>query len=139
MCELIHVSADPPARSIKLLIDEDLSPRAAVTLRDEDGIDAVAVRERGALGRPDHHVLELAFREERILVTANVADFRKLARSRELHAGIVLVEDGGLLAGEQVQLLRIAVEHIQKELVEGRDMVNRLLFIDDTGEVEFGK
>ena len=43
---------DDPAR-LRLLIDEDLSPRVAQRLRDEDGLDAVAVRDRGKLGVTD--------------------------------------------------------------------------------------
>ena len=60
----------------KLLIDENLSPSVAVTLR-QDGIDAVHVRDRGMNGASDALVLDLAFREDRILVTSNVDDFRE--------------------------------------------------------------
>ena len=83
----------------KLLLDENLSPRVAKALC-VDGVDAVHVRDRGFLGATDAQVLELVYNEDRALVTANVADFVKLARARALHAGIVLVEDGALLVEE---------------------------------------
>jgi len=71
-----------------------------------------------------------SFTEDRILVTSNVNDFVKLARARELHAGIVLVEDGGLLRDEQLAVVRRAVVALSAE----GDLVNRVLRIwqDDT-------
>jgi predicted nuclease of predicted toxin-antitoxin system len=68
---------------VKLLLDENLSPAAAVAL-NAGGIDACHVRDRGILGATDHEVLERAFLEDRILVTSNVDDFVKLARAREI-------------------------------------------------------
>jgi predicted nuclease of predicted toxin-antitoxin system len=109
---------------VKLLLDENLSPRVAEALRN-GGLDAVHVRDRGILGTPDHAVLEAAFEEDRVLVTSNVADFVKLARARELHAGIVLIEDGGLRRDEQLQVIQGAVLVLRAE----RDVVNRLLRI----------
>lgn len=53
---------------LKILIDEDLSPWVAERLRVDQLMDAVHVRDRGRLGRPDREVLELAFTEDRILV-----------------------------------------------------------------------
>lgn len=107
---------------MKLLLDENLSPKVAEWLR-QDGVDAVHLRDRGLLHLPDHRVLERAYEEDRVLVTANVADFVKLAQARDLHAGILLIEDGGLLRDEQLEVVRRALEAIK----EVPDMVNRLL------------
>ena len=63
--------------SVKLLLDESLSPAVAVALV-ADGIDACHVRDRGILGATDPQVLERAFLEDRVLVTLNVNDFVKL-------------------------------------------------------------
>lgn len=84
------------------------------------------------LGEQDRAVLDKAFEEDRILVTANVDDFVKLARKRELHAGIVLVEDGGLYRDEQLVVVRAAVAFIQD-----KDMANRVLWVGDDGAMEF--
>jgi predicted nuclease of predicted toxin-antitoxin system len=97
----------------------------AETLRKEDGVDAVHVRDRGLLGALDHTVLEAAFAEDRVLVTSNVDDFVKLARARELHPGIVLIEDGGLFRAEQLQVVRKAIAALGGQ----RDLVNRVLRI----------
>jgi predicted nuclease of predicted toxin-antitoxin system len=109
--------------NVKLLLDENLSPRIAGTLGEEDGVDAVHVRDRGLLGAPDPLVLDVAFAEDRILLTSNVADFVKLARARELHPGIVLIEDAGLLRDEQLRVIRHAIAVLQDE----SDLVNRVL------------
>jgi len=110
--------------NVKLLLDENLSPWVAETLR-KDGLDAVHVRDRGLLKADDHVVLERAYGDDRILVTCNVDDFLKLARARELHPGVVLVEDGDLLRDEQLRVVRQAVAVLQGE----RDLVNRVLRI----------
>ena len=102
-----------------------------------DGLDAVHVRDRGKLGQTDAVILDLAYREDRILVTANIADFRKLASRRELHAGIVLMEDGSLDRKEQLKVMRLAVRRIKREIAAGRDLVNRVLFVAVSGAMRF--
>ena len=116
----------------KLLLDEYLLPRVAKSLCD-DGVDAVHVRDRGFLGATDAEVLEKAYTEDRVLVTVNVADFVQLARARELHAGIVLMEDGALLVHEQLAVVTHVVEILNSEA----DLVNRLLWINLAGEFSF--
>jgi predicted nuclease of predicted toxin-antitoxin system len=129
------VSAGRPP--LRLLIDEDLSPTVAQTLRETDGLDAVAVRDRGKLAATDREVMELAYAESRILVTANVADFASLAAARELHPGIVLLVEGDLLRGEQLAVTRHAIALIEVEAEAGRDMVNRVLRIALDGTHNF--
>lgn len=115
---------------IRLLLDENLSPAVARILRD-DGHDVVHLRDRGLLGVSDGVVLERAFEEDRVLVTANVTDFRKLAEQRELHAGIVLLLDGGLLRTEQLEVLRRVIDALEQE----REMINRSLTVRLDGEL----
>lgn len=101
-----------------------ISPRVAVELR-EAGHDVIHLRERGRLGTSDPEVLALAFDEDRVLVTANVGDFRKLAAAREIHAGIVLVLDGGLRRDEQFEVL----QRVVALLAAVDEMVNRLFTV----------
>jgi hypothetical protein len=61
--------------------------------------------------------------------SANVADLRKLAASRDIHAGIVLLLDGGLRRDEQLDVLR----RVFVALEAGDDLVNRLLTVDLDG------
>jgi predicted nuclease of predicted toxin-antitoxin system len=122
---------------MKFIIDEDVSPRVARYLCQEFCLDAVAVRDRGLLGATDSAVLEYAFQEDRILVTANIRDFEKLAARAEVHGGIVLMLDGDLLATEQVEVMANVVRVLQEEMLAGRDLVNRVLYISISGTARF--
>jgi predicted nuclease of predicted toxin-antitoxin system len=119
--------------NVKLLLDENISPKVAEILREQDGLDAIHVRDRALLEAADHVVLERAFAEDRVLVTKNVDDFVRLARARELHAGIILVEDGDLVRDEQLHVLRAAIATLQRE----RDLVNRVLTVCADGTSRF--
>jgi predicted nuclease of predicted toxin-antitoxin system len=122
---------------MKFIIDEDLSPRVARYLCQEFCFDAIAVRDRGLLGATDPEVLEYAFKEDRILVTANIRDFEKLAAAVEVHAGIVLMLDGDLLAVEQIEVMAAVVRVLQAETATGKDLVNRVLYISISGTAKF--
>jgi predicted nuclease of predicted toxin-antitoxin system len=100
-------------------------------------IDAVAVRDRGLLGAPDYEVLEYAFREDRILITANVRDFERFAKVREVHAGIVLMMDGDLLRTEQIDVVKQAIAVIKAHLEAGQDMINQVFYIAVDGTQRF--
>ena len=99
--------------------------------------DAIAVRDRGLLGATDPEVLEYAFKEDRILVTANIRDFEKLAAAVEVHAGIVLMLDGDLLAVEQIEVMAAVVRVLEAEMATGKDLVNRVLYISISGTARF--
>ena len=122
---------------MKFLIDEDLSPMVAERLRVNDGLDVIHVRDRSLLGESDPVILQRAYDEDRILVTANVRDFQRLARARELHPGIVFFLDGSLSRDEQLDLMHKVVTEIAQEFFEERDMVNRVLEIEINGEHNF--
>ena len=118
--------------SAKLLLDENLTPAAAVALV-ADGVDAYHVRDRRILGATDAELLERAYQEDRILITSNVDDFDKLARARQLHAGIVLIERAGLLRDEQIALVR----EIAAAIAAHGAMVNEVLRVGDDGSMRF--
>jgi predicted nuclease of predicted toxin-antitoxin system len=118
--------------NVKLLLDENISPKVAAALRRE-GTDACGARDRGLLQATDPEVFARAFAEDRVVVTANVRDFEKLARSCELHAGVVLIECGDLLRDEQIDLVRRAVVAI----AERGDLVNAVLRVTADGVFRF--
>jgi predicted nuclease of predicted toxin-antitoxin system len=117
---------------VKLLLDENISPAAAVALAAE-GIDAWHVRDRGLEGASDHELLDRAYAEDRILVTLNVGDFEKLVRERELHAGVVLIERVGLLRDEQVELVKI----VAAAITEHGALINEVLRVAEDGALTF--
>jgi Domain of unknown function (DUF5615) len=79
---------------MKLLLDEDLSPKIAVILRDKS-IDALSVHEVGRTGFTDYEQLEYAATEDCCFVTRNRSDYILLTRqffSRGLsHKGVLIV------------------------------------------------
>ena len=79
---------------MKLLLDEDLSPKIAVILRDK-GIDALSVHEIGRTGLTDYEQLEYAASEGRCFVTQNRNDYILLTRqffsSSMSHKGVLIV------------------------------------------------
>ncbi len=87
----------------------------------------------GDESRKRDKILEYAFNEERILVTANIGDFEKFALAFEIHAGIVFIQEGDLLRNEQIEICTEAVKFIQQELEASRDMINRVLYISING------
>jgi Domain of unknown function (DUF5615) len=79
---------------VKLLLDEMYPARLAVALRDR-GLNAEGVDERSPLrGLADEELLVVAARENRALVSENVADFMRLygewGAAGRRHAGIVI-------------------------------------------------
>lgn len=78
----------------KLLIDEDLSPSIAQVISQKLGIEAVAVRDRGLINAEDQAVFEYAYKNDYIVVTANIRDFEQIARATEIHPGIIFICDG---------------------------------------------
>lgn len=102
---------------MKLYLDEMISPRVADGLRQR-GHDVVATVERDALGASDIRQLALAIREERALVTYNIADFVTIARASARlgrdHAGIVLVSDRRFPPSDVGGLVRALDELLQR-------------------------
>lgn len=118
----------------KLMLDEQLSPWAAVQLQ-RLGWDVIHVRDRGMTGASDDDVFRCAFGEDRALVTINVRDFVKLAQRVELHPGLVLISEGQYTRSEQLQLLASAISAIEAFEKEGQDLVNRALHVDGAGSI----
>ena len=97
-----------------------------------DDTDVIHVRDRGRQGTPDHLIIEWAYVEDRILVTANIGDFEKLAQVRGLHPGLVLIEDGQMPRGEQKTLMeRVCIELRNRQ----SDTVNRALRVSIDGSM----
>jgi predicted nuclease of predicted toxin-antitoxin system len=63
--------------SVKILTDENISPRILSFLRAK-GIDASDVKEKGWQGRDDRYILEMAYADERFVLTHD-SDFGTLA------------------------------------------------------------
>ena len=90
----------PEARAaarLKLLLDEMMDPAVAAGLQAR-GHDVVAVSDvRTLRGLPDHGILAVARADDRLVVTEDRGDYRRLAaaevRSGGQHPGLILTSD----------------------------------------------
>jgi len=76
---------------VKLFIDECLSPQLAARLNATGRYDAVHPLHVGRRGEPDRRVVEWCIAEDRIIVTENARDFRRLIGRSELHPGLIIL------------------------------------------------
>ena len=93
------------AASIRLYLDECLTPRIATQLRRR-GIDVVSVHEVGLTGDTDANHLARAAALGRVLVTADV-DFLVMVANGVSHAGIVFGVQEELSLGDWVRALEL--------------------------------
>lgn len=82
---------------MRFLLDENIHPRVAEIAWEQD-VDVVSVMELRRRGRSDREQLELAAKQDRVLVTRNRADYlhwtREFYHAGRPHAGVLLVGDG---------------------------------------------
>jgi predicted nuclease of predicted toxin-antitoxin system len=78
---------------VRFLLDESADARSAAYLR-QHGHDVTGVATDHTAGLPDEHVLAIATRESRILITCDL-DFGRLVFVEEQpHAGVILLRLG---------------------------------------------
>ncbi|GAN82036.1 DUF5615 family PIN-like protein [Acidocella aminolytica] len=80
---------------MKLFIDECLSSQLAQHLNATGIHDATHPRDIGRLGDPDHVVLVRRIAEDRVIVTENAVDFRKLVARQDIHPGLIVLPSVG--------------------------------------------
>lgn len=120
---------------MKLFIDECLSPQLATRLNQTGRHDAVHPLHVGRRGQHDHQVLQRCIDEDRVIVTENARDFRRLVGSAEIHPGLIILpaldREGTWL------LLQTAIEYLEGHGAPADFMVNHVLEIDASGAIQF--
>jgi predicted nuclease of predicted toxin-antitoxin system len=76
---------------VRLFIDECLSPTLARRLSESGAHDAVHPLDVGRRGESDHGIVERCVADDRIIVTGNARDFRRLLGIVELHPGLIIL------------------------------------------------
>jgi predicted nuclease of predicted toxin-antitoxin system len=76
---------------VRFFIDESLSPQLAIRLNETSHHDAIHPLHVGRRGEPDHRVVERCVGEDRIIVTQNARDFRRLIGRVEIHPGLIIL------------------------------------------------
>ncbi len=104
---------------MKLLVDENLSPRIADLLRD-GGLEATHLLEQGLGGAPDTDVSALAIAEGRAIISADSDFTTLLALSRGTAPSLVLLRSGDRLKPPaQAALLLANLPGLEADLVRG--------------------
>lgn len=119
---------------MKLLLDENLSPRL-VPLLAAKGVPAAHVAHIGRSGLSDLELWRYAFETDHVVATLNARDFLVLARSAELHPGLIVLRITYLSPSQQWLHLEPAVDFALTEEAAGRSLVNRLIEIVGAGEL----
>ena len=116
---------------MRLFIDECLSPSIAEWLNRSGAHDAVHPLHVGRRAEPDHRVLARCIREDRVLVTQDARDFRRLVGRAERHPGLIILppvdRDGSY------RLLLRAIEQLSALGEPAHVMVNRVLEVTTDG------
>ena len=115
-------------------MDECISPSLSRHL-NECLHDAVHPRDRGRLRDPDHVVFARAIAEDRIVVTENAEDFRKLAASVDLHPGLIILPS--VARSEAQRLMELVLDYLANLGGERLQdlLVNSVLTISTTGSI----
>lgn len=120
---------------MRFFIDECISPTLSRHLNESGLHDAVHPRDRARLRDPDHVVFGRAIEEDRVVVTENADDFRKLAGAVELHPGLIILPSVARV--EAQRLMDLAIAHIMEANGERPQdlLVNSVLTITVDGHI----
>jgi hypothetical protein len=128
--------------SLRLLIDECLSPDLVDLAVAAGHVESTCLRDRGLLGTQDWTLIKHILAEDFTLVTVNAQDFRGSGQeapggfyaTTELHAGLVCLNSVRHMdLNAQRELFEVAL----KELAELPDLINQVLEVteESSGEV----
>ena len=76
---------------MRLFIDESLSPLLATRCNQTGRHDAIHPLHVGRCGDADYVVLQPCIAEDRVIVTQNARDFRRLVGREEVHPGLIIL------------------------------------------------
>jgi predicted nuclease of predicted toxin-antitoxin system len=118
----------------RFLIDENLSPMLASHLSMTHGFDAVHVHTVGLRGASDAKLLAYATDEDRIIMTSNADDFRKLVRHAAAHPGLAILLDA-VGREQQIELGATLANSIDAVFIADGKAHGRVFEIDASGRV----
>lgn len=112
------------------LIDECLSPDLAAKAH-ERGHHATHVVHRGLEGTKDPKLMPAIRDEGFVFVTNNARDFLRLYEQEQVHAGLIIIVPGGIVAEKQVELFECALDVIEPL----EDLINKVVEVSLDGIV----
>jgi predicted nuclease of predicted toxin-antitoxin system len=122
---------------VRLFIDECLSPALARRFNEQGLHEAVHPLDIGRCGERDDQVIRRCLAEDRVIVTKNARDFRKLVANVQLHCGLIILPPIGREG--TWQLLQAAIDFLAARGDPMRMMVNHVVEIDMLGGITLSK
>jgi predicted nuclease of predicted toxin-antitoxin system len=96
---------------LRFFIDECLSPQIAMRLNEGGQHEAVHPLHSGRRGEDDSVVVARCIAEDRIIVTENARDFRKLVAREAIHPGLIVMPC--VDRETSWRLLQAAISHLE--------------------------
>ncbi len=120
---------------IRFHLDEDTEAHALVQALRSRGIDVTTTAEAGLTEISDSEQVGWAFKEGRVLVTYNAADFYRLHAAlvsmNQHHAGIVIAEQQRLPVGEMMRrLLRLRSRRSAESMQDRVEFLNHWQYLN---------
>lgn len=122
---------------VKLFIDESLPPDFASRLNELGEYDAIHPLHVGRRGEADHRVLVRCLSEDRVIVTQNARDFRKLVGRVARHPGLIILP--GLGKATTWCILQTALIFLAQRGDPATLMVNHVLIGLADNALTFGR
>jgi predicted nuclease of predicted toxin-antitoxin system len=120
---------------LRFFVDECISPSLSRHLNATGLHDAIHPRDRGRLGEPDHVVFARAIAEDRIIVTENAEDFRRLAVGVALHPGLIILPSVARLEAQRLMDRAVAYLLEKGSAHPENVLVNAVLIVTDAGDL----
>jgi predicted nuclease of predicted toxin-antitoxin system len=115
---------------VKFIVDECLSHLLVRDLAASGYPDAVHPIHIGLCGVRDDTIVDRAIAEDRIIVTANARDFRRLLAAVTIHPGAIIVDARGRTPAWQ--RIQAALAFIELQPLPADYMVNRVVEVSAT-------
>jgi predicted nuclease of predicted toxin-antitoxin system len=115
---------------VKFIVDECLSHLLVRDLAAKGYADAVHPIHIGLCGVRDDTIVDRAIGEDRIIITANARDFRRLLAAVAIHPGAIIVDARGRTPAWQ--RIQAALAFIELQPNPADYMVNRVVEVSAT-------
>lgn len=118
---------------MKFLVDECLPHSLIRDLASYGLPDSIHPIHVGALGFRDDQIAAHAFAEDRIVITANAQDYKRIAAGISLHPGIILIAQ--LDRQRAWELIRLALAFLALHPNPAAYMINRVIEVSVDGGI----
>jgi predicted nuclease of predicted toxin-antitoxin system len=118
---------------VKFIVDECLSPGYVWDLVKRGYPDSVYPMNIGLRGARDDQIVTRAFAEDRVIITANGRDYRKLLAAMSIHPGAIIVQ--AVKRKQTWAQIEAALAFLELHPAPADYMINRIVEVSATDGV----